>query len=356
MNRFARLGIAAIAALSAPLISGIHVVQAQPAELEADDVGLEAVDVVQGLQIPWDAAFLPDGTALITERNTARILARSPGGQLRVVQTLTQVVRPRGEGGLLGIAVSPTFQSDGLVYVYFTATSDNRIARMRLGQTPQTIVSGIPASNIHNGGRIAFGPDGMLYATTGDGSNTSNAQNLNSLGGKILRMTPTGAPAPGNPFVNSRVYSLGHRNVQGLAWDSAGRLYASEFGQNRFDELNRIRAGGNYGWPNVEGMGNDSRFINPLVVWTTAEASPSGIAIRGNNIFVACLRGQKVFRVGLDGNGGVSGSPQALFTGQFGRLRKVVLTPGGALWTLTSNRDGRGTPRTGDDRIIDLQM
>jgi glucose/arabinose dehydrogenase len=350
MNRLARLGIVALAGLTSLLT--IHSTD----EAAAQPVEVTAVDVVQGLQIPWDADFLPDGRLLITERNTARILALSPTGQLSVVQTLSQDVRPRGEGGLLGIAVSPNFQSDGFIYVYYTAASDNRIGRMRLGQRPTPILTGIPANNIHNGGRIAFGPDGMLYATTGDAANTSNAQNLNSLGGKILRMTPTGAPAPGNPFANSRVWSLGHRNPQGIAWDSAGRMYAAEFGQNRFDELNRIQPGRNYGWPTVEGMGNDSRFVNPLVVWTTSQASPSGIAIRGSNIYVACLRGQKVFRVGLNSTGGVVGTPQALFTGTFGRLRQIIVDPGGALLTLTSNRDGRGSPRTGDDRIIDLDI
>lgn len=378
MNRFARVAwIVAIVGSSTVMSVGVGwrspVASAQPPEElgEADvaqapeelvetDVApppeLAATDVAQGLQIPWGAAFLPDGRLLVTERNTARIMSVSPSGQVSVVQTLSQVVRPRGEGGLLGIAVSPTFQNDGLVYVYFTAATDNRIARMRLGQTPQLIVTGIPASTIHNGGRIAFGPDGFLYAGTGDAGNSANSQNVNSLGGKVLRMTPTGQPAPGNPFGNSLVFSLGHRNVQGLAWDSAGRLYASEFGQNRFDEFNRIQAGGNYGWPVVEGRGTDTRFINPLVTWTTAEASPSGIAIRGNNAFVACLRGQKVFRIGLNGSGGVVGQPQALFVGQFGRLRHVFVGPGNALFTLTSNRDGRGAPRAGDDKVVDLDI
>lgn len=321
---------------------------------EASQATLAPTDVATNLQIPWNAAFLPDGTMLATERNTARILSISTTGQVTVVQTLSQDVRPRGEGGLLGLTVSPNYATDGLVYVYYTAASDNRIGRMRLGQRPQPVLTGIPAGNIHNGGRIAFGPDGFLYAGTGDAGNTANAQNVNSLGGKILRMTPTGAPAAGNPFANSRVWSLGHRNVQGFAWDGARRMYASEFGQNTWDEFNQIRAGGNYGWPIVEGRGTDPRFVNPLVIWTTAEASPSGIAIRGNNVYVACLRGQKVFQITLNPNGGVVGQPQALFNGQFGRLRQVTLTPGGALLVLTSNRDGRGSPRPGDDRIVNL--
>ena len=354
MNRFARpAGIVAIVGLSLVLIFGVG--WRGPMADALPPVEIAATDVAQDLEIPWGAAFLPDGTALVTERNTARILSVSPSGQVAVVQTLSDV-RPQGEGGLLGIAVSPTYETDELIYVYFTAAADNRIARMRLGEPPQPILTGIPASFIHNGGRIAFGPDGMLYAGTGDANNTASAQDINSLGGKILRMTPDGGPAPGNPFAGSVVWSLGHRNVQGLDWDSAGRLYASEFGQNLFDEFNHIEAGGNYGWPVVEGSGSDPRFINPLVTWTTAEASPSGIAIRGSDAYVACLRGQKIFQVALDGNGGVVGAPQALFTGQFGRLRHVFAAPDGALLALTSNRDGRGTPQPGDDRVIDLDL
>jgi glucose/arabinose dehydrogenase len=312
--------------------------------------------VATDLQIPWSAAFLPDGTALVTERGTARILSISTTGQVTEVQRLTADVRPRGEGGLLGLAVSPDYATDGLIYVYYTAQSDNRIGRMRLGERPQPIRTGIPAGSIHNGGRIAFGPDGMLYAGTGDAGNTANSQNLNSLGGKILRMTRDGAPAEGNPFPNSVVWSLGHRNVQGIDWDGQGRMYASEFGQNAFDEFNRIRPGANYGWPIVEGQGNDSRFTNPLVTWTTAEASPSGIAIRGSSAYVACLRGEKIFKVDFDADGNVAGQPQALFAGEFGRLRHVVVEPGGGLLALTSNRDGRGTPRPQDDKVIRLDI
>jgi glucose/arabinose dehydrogenase len=317
---------------------------------------LAPTTVATGLDTPWNLAFLPDGTGLVTERSTARILSLSPTGQLTEVQRLTQDVRPRGEGGLLGLAVSPTYATDRLVYVYYTTATDNRIGRMQLGQRPQPIRTGIPAAGVHNGGRIGFGPDGHLYAGTGDAGRTALAQDRTSLGGKILRITTTGAPAPGNPFANSPVWSLGHRNVQGLAWDATGRMYAAEFGQNRYDELNRIEPGGNYGWPTVEGRSTDPRFTNPLVQWTTAEASPSGIAIRGRSVFVACLRGAKIFRVQLPGDGGGAGTPQALYSGQFGRLRQVVVGPDATLYALTSNRDGRGTPRPGDDRILRLDL
>ncbi len=305
-----------------------------------------------GLEVPWGLAFLPDGSALVSERNRARVLRLRPGQAPTQVATITGVVAS-GESGLLGIAVSPSFATDNLVYAYFTASADNRIVRFRL-DTPQTqtpILTGLAKADIHDGGRIAFGPDGMLYAGVGDAGNTANAQNQASRNGKILRMRPDGSAPPDNPFAGSLVYSLGHRNVQGLAWDAQGRLFAAEFGQNTWDEVNLIVAGGNYGWPTVEGMANDARFRNPLVVWTTAEASPSGAAIVGNRLFAAALRGTRLWTVPLTGTGGV-GTPSAVLQGQFGRLRTVALGPDGWLWVTTSNRDGRGTPVAADDRVL----
>ena len=204
---------------------------------------------------------------------------------------------------------------------------------------------------MHNGGRIAFGPDGLLYVGTGDGGDRSLAQDRSSLGGKILRLTPEGAPAPG---AASPVFSLGHRNVQGLAFDDAGRLWATEFGQNRFDEVNLVREGDNGGWPEVEGPGSGGgRFAAPLVTWSPDEASPSGAAVAGGALYAAALRGQRLWRVPLDGSGGV-GEPQALLTGEYGRLRTVERAPDGSLWVLTSNRDGRGSPGPDDDRVLRL--
>lgn len=311
---------------------------------------LSAQTLVTDLEVPWSAAFLPDGDALVTERESARILRVSPDGQVDEVQTIDEVV-PSGEGGLLGIAVSPTFADDETVYAYYTAADDNRIARFRLGATPEPIATGIPKAPIHNGGRIAFGPDGMLYAGTGDPDRT-NAQNPDSLAGKILRMTPDGDVPDDNPFPGSLVYTLGHRNVQGLGWDSAGRMWESELGQNTFDEVNLIEAGKNYGWPEVEGPGDGGgRFVPPLVTWSTDEASPSGLAVRDDALYVAALRGQRLWRVPLDGTGGV-GEPEAMFVNEFGRLRLAVNAPDGSLWLLTSNLDGRGNPVPDDDRII----
>ena len=312
--------------------------------------------VATNLAAPWGLAFLPDGSALVSERNSARI-KRISGGWTTTVGTVPGVA-PAGEGGLLGIAVAPTFGTDRYLYAYFTSAGDNRVVRMRyttgLG-TPEVIVSGIPKSTVHNGGRLAFGPDGMLYIATGDGGQTANAQNLSSLGGKILRVTPSGAAAPGNPFSGSRVWSLGHRNVQGLAFDTGGRLWASEFGQNTWDELNLIRAGRNYGWPIVEGRAGNPSYVDPVVQWSPAEASPSGVAFARDTVWLAALRGQRLWAVPVL-SGALNGSPVASFTGTYGRLRAVAAAPDGSLWLMTNNTDGRGTPRPGDDRILRVRL
>ncbi|KJE20465.1 glucose/sorbosone dehydrogenase [Frankia torreyi] len=316
--------------------------------------------VVTGLAAPWDVAFLPSGEALISERDSGRII-RLPagGGRATEVARLPGVVH-RGESGLLGLAVSPSFATDRLVYAYYTSATDNRIVRFRLSgdraEAPTPILTGLADAAVHNGGRIRFGPDGLLYAGVGDAGVRSRAQDRSSLNGKILRMRPDGGVPPGNPFPSSLVYSLGHRNVQGLAWDSAGRLWASEFGQDRLDEINLIVPGGNYGWPGVEGTGDTDggRLRNPLATWTTAEASPSGIAIRGDTLYVAALRGQRLWELDLAGTA-VRGRPRALFTGELGRLRAAVAAPDGSVWLLTNNTDGRGAPKPGDDRIVALR-
>jgi len=325
---------------------------ARTAAALAPDISAPEV-VATGLTVPWGLGFLPDGSALVAERNSGRVLQLRPGSAPTPVVTISGVV-PGGEAGLLGLAVSPTYAQDGFVYVYFTAAADNRIVRFRLDapQNQTVILSGLAKANFHDGGRIAFGPDGMLYAGVGDAGDTASAQNQQSRNGKILRMRPDGGvPESGNPFPGSLVYSLGHRNVQGLAWDAQGRLYAAEFGQNTWDEVNQIVAGGNYGWPTVEGRGTDTRFRNPIVVWSTAEASPSGATIDGNTLYVAALRGARLWSVPLDGNGG-AGTPTALLQGQYGRLRTVERAPDGSLWIATSNRDGRGSPAADDDRVI----
>ncbi|MFY1670837.1 PQQ-dependent sugar dehydrogenase [Plantactinospora sp. WMMB334] len=346
----------------AVVLSGAGFAAAGTASAPDDGVGVFAAGefdfsrpqtVASNLQTPWGLAFLPDGSALVAERDSARVLQVRPGQSPQQVATISGV-SPGGEAGLLGLAVSPTYATDRYVYAYFTSSSDNRIVRFRLdaAQTQTPILTGLARANFHDGGRIAFGPDGMLYAGVGDAGQTANSQNPSSRNGKILRMRPDGSAPPDNPTAGSLVYSLGHRNVQGLAWDAQGRLYASEFGQNSWDEVNYIVPGGNYGWPTVEGRGNDPRFRDPIVTWTTAEASPSGAAIDGNMLFVAALRGTRLWQVPLNGSGGVAGNPVAQLTGQYGRLRTVERAPDGSLWVTTSNRDGRGSPAASDDRIL----
>jgi len=310
--------------------------------------------IATGLDVPWGVAFLPGRDALVAERDSGRILRVSRSGRRkREVMRIPGVARSAGEGGLLGLAISPNYARDRWVYAYFTTAGDNRIARFRLGGALRPILTGLRRGSIHNGGRIAFGPDGKLYAGVGDTGDAQLAQDRGSLNGKILRLNPDGSVPSDNPFAGRAVWSYGHRNVQGLAWDAAGRMWAPEFGQNRVDEINLIRAGRNYGWPNVEGRGSTSggRYVNPVLTWTTAEASPSGAAIVGRTLYVAALRGEAVLRARLSGT--TARKLPAVLRGR-GRIRTVVRAPDGALWVATSNRDGRGSPRKGDDRIIRL--
>ncbi|WP_330285237.1 PQQ-dependent sugar dehydrogenase [Streptomyces sp. NBC_00588] len=321
--------------------------------------------VTTDLDTPWGVAPLPDDSSLLVagrDKGTITKVDVKTGKKTELGKV--SGVSHAGEGGLLGIALSPDFASDHMIYAYFTSGSDNRIVRMlydakkpageQLG-APDTIFKGIPMGYIHNGGRIAFGPDKMLYAGTGESGQQGLAQDKKSLGGKILRLTPEGEPAPGNPFPNSPVYTYGHRNVQGLAWDDKQRLFASEFGQDTWDELNVIKPGGNYGWPDAEGKSSDSAYQNPIAQWHTDDASPSGIAYAEGSIWMAGLKGQRLWRIPLKGTE-ASAEPQAFLSGKYGRLRTVVSAGGDKLWLTTSNTDGRGNPKSGDDRILELQV
>ncbi|WP_076259940.1 PQQ-dependent sugar dehydrogenase [Intrasporangium flavum] len=320
-----------------------------PATRPAQPAG--PVTLLGGLEIAWSVAVLPDGRALVSERDTGRVhLVPRPGsgGAPQVVGRLP-IVRSGGEGGLLGLAVAPDFEADPVVFAYYSTESDNRVASVpwqggRLGD-PEPVLTGIPRGTNHNGGRIAFGPDGFLYVGTGDAGDSSLSQNLGSLGGKILRVTREGDPAPGNPFGGSPIWSYGHRNVQGLAWDSRGRLWASEFGASTWDELNLIQAGANYGWPEVEGRADREGFVDPVAQWPTSEMSPSGITVGPDGaVYLAALRGQSVWRVPI-GADGRAGTPTRHLQGTYGRVRDVRFVDG-RLWLTTSNGGG--------DRLVSL--
>ncbi|MGY1438208.1 PQQ-dependent sugar dehydrogenase [Streptomyces reniochalinae] len=328
-----------------------------------------AETVTTGLESPWGLAPLSDGDLLVSLRDTGKILRVDADSGEKTELGTVPGVEPGGEGGLLGIAVPPDGEQAGSwVYAYFTSASDNRIVRMvyddkkepgdQLG-APDVILKGIPKGRLHNGGRIAFGPDKMLYAGTGESGDGRLAQDKDSLGGKILRMTPEGEPpGHGNPATDSVVYSRGHRNVQGLAWDADNRLWASEFGQDTWDELNHIEPGKNYGWPDAEGRSEKKRYRNPVEQWRTAEASPSGVAVARGSVWMAGLRGERLWRIPLKGGEPVA-KPQSFLKGKYGRLRTVVADPGtggGGLWLVTSETDGRGSPEKGDDRILRLEV
>ncbi|MEI5585304.1 MULTISPECIES: PQQ-dependent sugar dehydrogenase [unclassified Agromyces] len=317
--------------------------------------------LAEGLEAPWSVVRLPDGGVLVSERDSGRIVEVLDDGTLREV-AVVEGVAAGGEGGLLGLAHLPGDGGRGeALYAYHTGDADNRVVRMPLTGVagdlglgdPEPILTGIPRAGNHNGGRLAIGPDGFLYVTTGDAGDRGASQDPDSLAGKILRMTPDGEPAPDNPF-GSLVWSLGHRNVQGIAWDAAGGMWAAEFGQNTWDELNRIVPGGNYGWPEVEGRADDGRFTDPAVQWPTGEASPSGIAVVGDTVVVAALRGERLWWASP-----ATGSPSEVvdtYAGEYGRFRDVIAGPDGELWALTNNTDGRGSPRDGDDRLLRIEL
>ena len=324
--------------------------------------------VAEGLNVPWGLARLGDDQLLVTSRDTRTITRIDlTSGRKTVIGEISQGRSngtTGGEGGLLGLAPSPDFADNHVLYVYYSTDRDNRIARVtyrpdapagRQLADLRVIVDRIPHGLHHNGGRLAFGPDGMLYATTGEAGDPDLSQDKGSLGGKILRMTPSGAPAPGNPDPQSLVWSYGHRNVQGIAWDPAGRLWASEFGDRTADELNLILADHNYGWPDTQGRTDDPRYTSPVAQWGTEVDSPSGIAYAGGAVWMAALRGERLWRIPLDGDR-AAGQPEDFLNGRYGRLRSVFALSDHTLLVTTSNTDGRGAPDRSDDRILELAV
>jgi glucose/arabinose dehydrogenase len=338
---------------------------------------LTVTTLAGGFDTIWDLAWGPDNAIWVTERPGT--ISRVNPATGAVTRLGSVAVAEIGEGGLMGLAFHPDFAS-GQPYIYVAHTYSagtsvrNRVVRLAvtgatLG-TPEVIIDDIPGSSIHNGARLAVGPDRLLYVSMGDASNTNLPQDRTSPGGKILRLTLTGVPAPGNPFGNA-VYSYGHRNPQGLVFLANGALYATEHGPGDNDEVNRIEPGRNYGWPTVRGKcdgdagPNELTFcqannvVEPLANWTPTIA-PAGLDYydgslipqwRGSLLFTT-LKGQALYRLPLAADGRSVTGQEKLFEGQYGRLRDVLVAPDGAVYLGTSNRDGRGSPRPEDDRIL----
>lgn len=328
---------------------------------------LEAPQVVaSGLQIPWDVVFLPDGDMLVTER-VGRLTRVTPQGEKTTVTDVS--VSAIGEAGLLGVVLHPQFASNNYLYLYRTTNVESLIENSveRYTFNPATnelsgrtvILDGIPGAQYHDGGRMAFGPDGKLYVTTGDATNDRIAQDLNSLGGKILRMNADGSVPADNPFPGSLVYSYGHRNPQALSWDRQGRLWSTEHGPSfpTFccrDEVNLIEAGANYGWPEITDDEVRAGMMGPFIhSGNSTTWAPAGGVVVGDYLYFPGLRGEALYSVQIIGAETVNPPPlKQYFKNEYGRLRTVVLGPDGMLYLTTSNRDGRGTVRQGDDKII----
>lgn len=331
-------------------------------EIKTSDVDSSVEVMADELTTPWSIAFLPDGNMLVTERS---------GRLVKIGEDKTRIpingVRETSEGGLLGAALSPEYQSDGLVYLYYTTSENNRLTnridRYHLDVSSarvtdsKTILSGIPAAPNHNGGAIAFGPDGKLYVTTGDAGSGDLAQDISSLAGKILRLNADGSVPDDNPFANA-VWSYGHRNPQGIAWDEEDRLWAVEHGPSYFesgrDELNLIKRGGNYGWPIITGDERKNGMMSPVIQSGEDETwAPSGMAYHDGRLYFAGLRGQSLYRAEIDGDSIIK--LDRMLAGEYGRLRAVTVHDSW-LYVSTSNRDGRGRPKSDDDKILRINV
>lgn len=317
------------------------------------------VIVAENLQIPWELAFLPDGDILVTERpGTLRQIGKNK-------RTYTiEGVNHIGEGGLLGLALHPRFKENHFLYLYLTIANNggfiNQVERYRLEnnrlQDKKIIISNIPGAAIHNGGRIAFGPDGYLYITTGETGRSEGAQNKTSLEGKILRLKDDGSIPADNPFGNA-IYSYGHRNPQGITWDKTGRLWETEHGRSGLlsglDEVNLIEKGENYGWPLIQGDETREGMEKPILhSGSRTTWAPAGMDFKDNMIFFGGLRGESLYRLKIIDNKQVS--LKTYWPERFGRIRVVVFGPDGFLYIATSNTDGRGSPQKGDDKIIKI--
>lgn len=356
------------ASLAVILLVGTYILSSDNLDQDSENQGMETrthnnvptstETVVLNAYVPWDVVFLPNGDMMFTERSGVLKVIGDSGVEIEV----SDVVE-RGEGGLMGIALHPEYNSNSYLYLYYTTVRNgntiNRVVRYvfdgELLTEDRVIVDNIPGGSNHNGGRIAFGPDGQFYITTGDAGISNLAQDVNSLAGKILRVSDDGEVPSDNPFGNE-VYSYGHRNPQGVTWDGDGNMWSTEHGrsgiESGLDELNLIERGANYGWPIIQGdetrdgMRAPKLHSGPAITW-----APAGIAYRGDSLFFVGLRGRTLYEVPIE-IGGELGAVREYYSGEFGRLRGISAGENGDLYISTSNRDGRGSPSHEDDRII----
>ena len=314
-----------------------------PAEpgAEAEEAGDPNV-VATDLQVPTGLVVLPDGSAVVGERETGTLWQafpdRSPQKELMTVPGIDTA----GDGGLLGLAISPTFTEDGLFYAYVSTATDNRVVRFPMGGTPNPVFTGIPRGETHNGGGLVFAADGTLFVGTGDTGNPALAQDPASLAGKVLHVDVFGRPVGAGP-----VHSTGHTDVTALCVGGEASLYATDDDPSGPDELNAVVEGGDAGWPTA-----GPASTGPVVQFPTEAGGLGGCAVAGRTVFLGSLDGRRVHTVQLDGSGALAEEPGAFLTDRYGRLRTVVLDGEGALWVTTSNKDGIGTPAEDDDRVL----
>jgi len=363
MNRRAYLRSLAAATGAVVAPGCLRTAGSEPTTTTEEEPRFRIQTVTMNLEVPWGTAFAPNGDLYLTERpgRVQRVVRET--NRKEAVADLTSTVAARGEGGLLGLAFHP--DDADLAYTYQTYETDgelaNRVVRHRVSEgfaRESVVMDGIPASSVHDGGRLAFGPDGALYVTTGDASRGDLAQDRDSLAGKVLRLTPEGGPHPDNPFGNA-AFTYGHRNPQGLAWRD-GTLYVTEHGPATDDEINRLEAGNNYGWPEAKGPSDREAVTDPVAAYTPTIAPGSAAFYHGpvrdwqGDFFFGTLAGSHLHRVRLNDQHEVV-EQERLLDEKYGRLRTVFTGPDDHLYVTTSNRDGRGTPAPQDDRVLRIQ-